>query len=133
MFWTYNNETFSYLNIHARHSPDKGKTWSEIWDTGIPGQPGHPVSLCDGRIAMPFIQRETFPVIKMRASSDNGRTWPENTEIIVYNSADRFSRLERKSMKDTWAEFNKFATGWPITVKDKKWGYYCCILQWSTS
>ncbi|MCM8759212.1 MAG: glycoside hydrolase [Candidatus Omnitrophica bacterium] len=119
VFWTYNNENCSYLNIHARYSPDKGKTWSEIWDTGVPGQPGHPVSLRDGKIAMPFIQRDGFPVIKMRISSDNGRTWQENTEIIVYNSADKFSHSERKSMKDTWSEFNKFTTGWPITAKTK--------------
>ncbi|MCM8788336.1 MAG: hypothetical protein NC907_00930 [Candidatus Omnitrophica bacterium] len=50
MFWTYNNETCSYLNIHARYSSDKGKIWSEIWDTGLWGQPGHLVSLPKGKL-----------------------------------------------------------------------------------
>jgi hypothetical protein len=32
-------------------SRDGGRTWGEIWDTGIYGQPGQPVDLGDGRIA----------------------------------------------------------------------------------
>jgi len=128
-FWTYDNETCSYLNIHARYSADAGKTWSEIWDTGVWGQPGHVISLPDGKIAMPFIQRDRYPVIKIRVSDDMGKTWPENTEMVVYNSATKFEAIEKKSMKDTWVEFNKFSAGWPIAAKldnsDFIIAYYC--------
>jgi Neuraminidase (sialidase) len=117
MFWTYNNKTCSYLNIHARCSRDRGKTWSEIWDTGISGQPGHPVSISGNRIVMPFIQRDRFPVIKIRTSSDGGKTWQKNSEMVIYSNEEKFRHSEKKTMADTWAEFNKFSVGWPITAK----------------
>ncbi|MCM8788337.1 MAG: hypothetical protein NC907_00935 [Candidatus Omnitrophica bacterium] len=31
---------------------------------------------------MPFIQRDNYSVIKMRVSTDAGRTWPEEEEIL---------------------------------------------------
>lgn len=120
LFWTYDNQGLRYLNIHARCSKDGGKTWSEIWDTGVWGQPGHPVSLPDGSIAMPFIQRDNYPEIKMRTSSDGGRTWPEDTEFIIYTSKDRFCGIkDKKSMRDVWAEFSRFSAGWPISARLK--------------
>ena len=39
LFWTYDNHVAAYLNIHARASADGGRTWSALWDTGVPGQP----------------------------------------------------------------------------------------------
>jgi hypothetical protein len=37
LFWTYDNRSAAYLNIHARESRDCGSTWSAMWDTGVPG------------------------------------------------------------------------------------------------
>jgi hypothetical protein len=56
-FWTYDNSAATYLNIHARQSTDNGRTWSELWDTGVPRQPAPPVSLPDGSIAMVYVDR----------------------------------------------------------------------------
>ena len=116
LFWTYNNQTGIYLNIHARESLDNGRTWSAMWDTGVPGQPAPPVSLSDGRVAMVYVDRIGPPTIKMRISSDNGRTWPHETETIIYQVEVGAQTWEKKSMQDAWAEMGKFSVGLPATA-----------------
>ncbi len=83
LFWTFDRTRPVYLNIHARESNDHGRTWSDYWDIGIPGQPAPAVPLADGTIGMAYVDRTTVPQIKMRASSDAGRTWPAQSEIVL--------------------------------------------------
>ncbi len=114
VFWTLDNETAEYINIQARESKDNGRTWSELWDTGIPGQPANPVSLADGRIAMPYVDRTADPKIMLRCSADGGRSWPEETELILYASdIDRQTWESKSSMGDAWAEMMEFSVGLP--------------------
>ena len=116
LFWTYDNQATVYLSIHARESLDNGHTWSELWDTGVPGQPAPPVSLLDGRIAMVYVDRTGPPVIKMRISSDRGHTWPDNTEIVLHQTSPGSQTWKKKSMQDAWAEMGKFSMGLPTTT-----------------
>jgi len=116
LFWTYDKSHASYLSIHARESLDNGRTWSEIWDTGVPGQPAQPVSLSDGRIAAVFVDRRSNPAIKMRLSEDRGRTWPEAGEIVVYEADIPSQTLAKTNMQDTLAEQAKFTIGLPSTT-----------------
>jgi hypothetical protein len=116
VFWTYDNQAGEYLNIHARESLDNGRKWSDFWDTGLPGQPAAPVSMPDGRIALVYVDRTAQPVIKLRASSDNGRTWPENTERIIYDSGAGSQTVAKSAMKDAWAEMADFSVGLPATA-----------------
>ena len=114
VFWTLDNETAEYINIQARESKDDGRTWSEMWDTGIPGQPANPVSLRDGRIAMPYVDRTADPKIMLRCSADGGRSWPGETELILYASdIDRQTWESKSSMGDAWAEMMEFSVGLP--------------------
>ena len=115
LFWTYDNQDGVYLNIHGRESLDKGRTWSEMWNAGIPGQPAPPVALPDGTIGMVYVDRTAIPVIKMRTSKDNGRTWPGETEIIIYETAGVSQTQKKASMQDAWAEMGKFSVGLPAT------------------
>jgi len=116
LFWTYDNQLATYLNIHARESGDNGRTWSEMWDTGVPGQPAPPVSLPDGRIGMVYVDRSGSPAIKLRASSDGGRTWPEATETVLYQADAPAQTTRKASMQDAWAEMAKFSVGLPATA-----------------
>ena len=116
LFWTYDNHAAVYLNIHARESLDNGRTWSELWDTGVPGQPAPPVSLLDGRIAMVYVDRTGPSVIKMRISSDRGSTWPDNTGIVLHQTSPGTQTWKKKSMQDTWAEMGEFSVGLPTTT-----------------
>jgi len=116
VFWTFDRKEAVYLNIHARHSKDNGRTWSKLWDLGIPGQPAAPVQVADGRIVMPYVDRERTPVIKLRTSSDGGRSWPDDTELILDDSADRPQQVGKSSMQDAWSEMAEFSVGLPQTA-----------------
>jgi hypothetical protein len=115
-FWTLDGKREEYINIHARHSNDGGKTWGELYDTGIYGQPGQPADLGDGRLATICIDRTSSPVITVRTTRDLGRTYDET--LVVYernNVAQQDSR--HISMNDAWAEMAAFSVGHPALLK----------------
>ncbi|MBP8953817.1 MAG: exo-alpha-sialidase [Armatimonadetes bacterium] len=116
LFWTYDTADCAYLNIHARESLDLGRTWSEMWDTGVPGQPAQPLLLDDGRLLMVYVDRTGAPAIKARLSSDGGQTWPETTELLLCEAKPRDDR-RKQSMQDAWDEMTAFALGLPATAK----------------
>lgn len=116
LFWTYDNASATYLNIHASQSEDEGRTWSELLDTNIPGQPAPPVGLGDGRIAMVYVDREAAPTIKLRVSADNGLSWPEETEEVLYELQRNTQTEQKGSMQDAWSEMGKFSLGLPIAA-----------------
>ena len=117
LFWTFDRQTAVYQNIHARSSTDNGRTWSALWDTGVPGQPAPPVSLADGRIVMPYVDRQRTPVIKLRVSPDGGRTWPESTESVLDDRLGRSQQGGKSSMQDAWSEMAAFSVGLPTTAR----------------
>jgi len=116
VFWTYDNQAAKYLNIHARESKDGGHTWSELWDCGFPDQPAPPVSLPDGRIALVYVDRTGAPAIKLRTSVDGGRTWPAETELVLYADEPKSQTWKKGAMQDAWAEMGKFSVGLPATA-----------------
>ncbi len=115
LFWTYDNTLGEYLNIHARDSRDSARTWSSLWDTGVPGQPAAPVSLPSGRVAMVYVDRTHAPAIKIRTSGDGGHTWPPETELTLHASASS-QTVRKKVMEDAWAEMGDFSIGLPATT-----------------
>lgn len=117
MFWTFDREKAVYLNIHACKSRNNVRTLSDLWDTGIPGQPGSPVSFADGRIAMPYVDRERTPIIKVRTSVDGGRSWPDASEIIIDDSRTLAQQRKKNSMQDAWSEMGAFSIGLPRSVR----------------
>jgi hypothetical protein len=117
LFWTYDNATGIYLNNHARTLRDGEKTWSNIWDIGVSGQPAPAVQLSDGRLAMVYVDRTSEPIIKMRTSSDNGKSWPAETEMVIYRQALDSQTVRKNSMQDAWSEMGKFSLGLPTTAK----------------
>ena len=116
VFWTFDNEKAVYRNIHARKTVDRGITWSEMWDTGIPGQPAPPVLLPDGRVAMAYVDRTDAPVIKLRVSDDGGMTWVDSDELNISHSDTGNQTENKNSMQDTWSEMEKFSIGLPATA-----------------
>ena len=116
VFWTYDNRDAAYLSIHARVSADHGRTWSEMWDTHVPGQPAAPVLLREGRVGLVYVDRTGTPTIKMRASHDGGRTWPEASEIVLHAAPVPPQSTSKTGMNDAWSEMAKFSVGLPATT-----------------
>lgn len=113
LFWTFDRVDAVYLNIHARESLDGGHTWSELWDTGVPGQPGPAFPLADGTLAMPYVDRTAAPLIKVRRSTDRGRSWPEDGELVIHEAGGPSQTEAKSSMQDAWSEMSKFSVGLP--------------------
>ncbi len=111
LFWTLDGKSKQYLNIHARESPDGGKTWGDLWDTGIYGQPGQPTDLGDGRIATIEIDRSVRPAITLRITRDRGRTFDES--LVLYESQINKQDSRNLSMNDAWDEMILFSVGLP--------------------
>jgi hypothetical protein len=110
-FWTLDGKKQRYLNIHARESFDGGRTWGEIWDTCMYGQPGQSVDLGDGKLTMIYIDRSVRPVITVCTSSDRGRTYQES--LVIYDI-----KLDRQDSRDismnyAWDEMIRFSVGHP--------------------
>ena len=116
LYWSYDNKTGVYVNIHARESRDNGRTWSQIWDTGVPGQPAAPALLEDGRIVMVYVDRTSAPTIKARISSDQGRTWPEESVTTIYEATTGSQAMAKQAMQDAWEEIGKYSVGLPAIV-----------------
>jgi hypothetical protein len=118
LFWTFDRETSTYLNIHARRSSDSGRTWGPLVDVGVPGQPARPVGLSDGRVVMVYVDRAAEPRIKARCSQDGGRSWPADSELLIHQRAAlRSETWDKRSMQDAWAEMNEFSIGLPDAVR----------------
>ena len=116
LFWTYDTQAGEYLNIHARRSRDHGRVWSEMRDTGVPGQPAQPVTLPDGRILMVRVDRSGAPLIKARLSVDDGLTWPETTEATLCYPRTGKQTVENTTMQQAWEEMTNFSLGLPAVA-----------------
>jgi hypothetical protein len=116
LFWTFDRANARYCDIHACQTINHGRTWSEMWSTGVPGQPAPPVVLPDGKLGMVYVDRTATPVIKMRTSDDGGRTWPEQTELIIDRPSTPSQTLVKRSVQDALSEMSKFSIGLPTTA-----------------
>jgi hypothetical protein len=112
VFWTFDREQAEYLNMHATESTDGGRTWADVWDTGVPGQAAPPFALDDGTMALVYVDRTTVPAIKVRASADGGHTFPEDTEIVL-QEAVQSQEQDKANLQDAWAEMERFSLGLP--------------------
>ena len=65
---------------------------------------------------MVYVDRTANPIIKLRISEDNGRTWPDTSETILYQAETESQTEGKKSMQDAWAEMGKFSIGLPATT-----------------
>jgi len=116
LFWTFDRQAAAYRAIHARASRDNGRTWTALWDTAVPGQPAAAVSLPGGRVAMPYVDRERVPTIKLRVSHDGGRTWPAGTALVLDDRLERAQQGRKGSMQEAWSEMAAFSVGLPTSA-----------------
>ena len=75
------------------------------------------VPLPDGRIGLVYVDRTGTPAIKLRASADGGRTWPERGELVLSAARLAPQTWRKQSMQDAWAEMSRFSLGLPATAR----------------
>ena len=65
---------------------------------------------------MVYVDRTGAPVIKARTSRDGGRTWPAESEMIIFQPEAASQTQQKKTMQDAWAEMARFSVGLPTTA-----------------
>jgi hypothetical protein len=115
VFDTFEKGSNARANMHARVSSGNLSQWSDLWDIGVAGQPGYPLQLPDGRISLVYNDRGDDPGIKLRVSSDMGKSFPESTCILVHSPRNLHKQLaKRADLKDVMLELNTAAVfGYP--------------------
>ena len=93
-------------------SEDGGRTWGALWDTGVYGQPGQPVTLEDGRLVTIDIDRSVKPIITVRVNNDIGKSG-YNESLVVYEASLGKQDSREINMNDAWDEMVKFSVGHP--------------------
>ncbi len=111
-FWTYDMSTASYRKLHLAYSDDSAKTWSHVKESNVPGQPGRAVGFKDGRIFLPYVNREGEPSIRVRLST-NDLDFPESSELLVHQRSLHSQTVKKGTMQDAWSEMDKFSIGLP--------------------
>ncbi len=117
-FWTYDNGTTAYRNIHTRSSGrgDQLRSWGPMVDSGIPGQPAQPVVLEDGSIALVYVDRTDIPAIRLAVSRDGGVSWISQREPLYLHRQRKKQEYDKHSMNDAWSEMGKFSVGLPAAA-----------------
>lgn len=115
IFWTFDRNKGDYVNIHYCESCDGGKTFGELRDTGLVGQPGNVIDGKDGSIIAIYINRDAAPVIRLAESKDKGNTWSD--VLTVYDFGANTKGKQNGSMNDVWAEMGAFSVGHPYIEK----------------
>ena len=83
------------LPAHATWSDDEGRTWVDLFDTGIVGQPGCSIDIGGGRVMAAYSRREAHaPGIYAAVSEDGGRTWPPfEKHVAIWDASSRQSTM----------------------------------------
>ncbi len=114
-YWTWDNASNSYRNIHMSYSDDRGSSWTAPADTGLPGQAGQPVEFSNGALLLPLVDRTGIPKIAAGISFDRGRTFqPETLEISSLENKKQTSK--QNHVNGAWNEMTKFSLGLPAGI-----------------
>ena len=115
IFWTFDRNKGDYINIHLCKSCDGGRSFSDLIDTGLVGQPGNVISGKDGRMLAIYINRDAAPVIRLAESADSGNTWAD--VLTVFDFGANTKGKQNAGMNDVWSEMGNFNIGHPFMTR----------------
>ncbi len=125
IFWTFDRTKGDYINIHHCMSTDGGRTFGELLDTGLVGQPGNVVDGNNGELITIYINRDGVPIIKLAKSTDGGNTWED--ALLVYDYGANTKGKQNAGMNDVWSEMAAFSIGHPFLKRMQDgtlWAYF---------
>lgn len=115
VFWTFDRTKGDYINIHYCESTDGGRTFGQLKDTGLSGQPGNIIDGKNGSQLLVYINRDSAPVIKIAESTDKCNTWKD--VLTVFDFGANTKGKQNSGMNDVWAEMAAFSVGHPYIEK----------------
>jgi hypothetical protein len=84
MFWTHDRVAQLDVNAHVAWGTPDGKTWTYPTNAGFAGQLPRPLPLPGGRVLCVYVHRHWPPSLRAILSSDFGKTWDAQGELIFY-------------------------------------------------
>ena len=87
MFWTYDRHKEEDIDIHMAWGDCETLRWEEPFATGIRGQIAAPIPLGDGRLLCFYVHRHPPGSMRLIMSTDDGKSWDKDNELVVYESA----------------------------------------------
>ncbi len=87
--WVHDVVSDVTLTARAGFSSDRGRTWSDPFDTGLRGGPINPLVLSDGRVLAVFARRTPPNGIRAALSEDGGATWRVDDEFVIWDETSR--------------------------------------------
>ncbi|MBE7009883.1 MAG: exo-alpha-sialidase [Ruminococcaceae bacterium] len=111
IFWTFDRDKGDYVNIHYCESQDGGRTFGDLIDTGLVGQPGNVIDGFNGEILAVYINRDSVPEIRLAQSLDHGKTWADVMTVYTYGKDTKGKK--NAGMNDVWSEMAAFSIGHP--------------------
>lgn len=87
-FWRYSLKEGSDLPIHSAVSRDQGRSWSRADSIGLNGQVASPIDWGGGHITCIYQRRFGRPGLCAISSYDGGRSWDDESEVVIYESAE---------------------------------------------
>ncbi len=118
MFWTHDLKAQRDLSVHLRRCSlsEMDSESQTIIDTGIPGQIAAPCLLKDGRLLAFVVDRSGPMTMTLWQSHDDGRTWPAEDALLVYEHDERAALTQGTSDVDYaeyWEDMTKWSFGHP--------------------
>ena len=90
-------------------STDRGKTWEPVIKTPVWGKPGHLMATRDGRLLMTYGYRRPPWGVRACLSSDYGKTWDMDNEIII--------RMDGGTAEGQPRKVSNTDLGYPVSVQ----------------
>ena len=117
-YWTYDRKKEKDIPIHLAWGDAGSLTWEIPFSTGIQGQIAAPIFLSDDRLLLFYVHRHEPCSMRLIASSDGGKSWDRENELVVYSKAE-FGE-ERKEAVDgyvrLWSAMYAWTFGHPTGV-----------------
>jgi hypothetical protein len=121
LFWTHDLRDERDLSVHmSRFSLNSSQTAAVITDTGITGQIAAPLMLPDGRLLAFVVDRSGPMTMKLWQSSDEGRTWPADDSLLVYQHHEQAALSQGSSEIDYseyWDDMLRWSFGHPAICR----------------
>ena len=95
--------------FRIQQSADRGRTWGPIIKTPVWGKPAHLLPLRDGRLLMSYGYRRPPWGVRACLSSDYGKTWDMDNEIIL--------RMDGGTPDDQERKVGSSDLGYPVSVQ----------------
>jgi len=118
MFWTYDNRAEADIEMHLAWGDAGSLTWETPRSMGMSGQIAMPIPLEDGRLLAFYVHRHEPGSLRLVVSSDDGRTWDTQHELVVHANRGRAEQgiLVETTYDEFWEAMGTWSFGHPAAV-----------------